>query len=279
MKNTLLVITLLVSVSLRAQYYYNDIIGTQEINKRMKTYIVAKVQSVIATGYDAQGIKTTDFNEWQEVQANGATLKITNRNGQIVTRQYYQFDNNTRLMNTRDSSTDIQSITEYTYDNNGTLATIKTTTKDSLQDFNETEERQWQYNTAGKPEKMWRILNGKDSTEYRFTLDENGNVADEQLYRRSIGIDPVYYYYDDKNRLSDIVRYNKKANQLLPDVMFEYDESDRVIQRITTLSTNNPDYLIWRYLFNDKGLKTKEALFNKFKELRGRIEYTYTFIP
>lgn len=279
MKNILLVITLLVSVSLRAQYYYNDIIGTQEINKRMKTYIVAKVQSVTATGYDAQGIKTTDFNEWQEVQANGTILKITNRNGQIVTRQYYQFDNNTRLMNTRDSSTDIRSITEYTYDNNGNLATIKMITKDSLQDFNETEERQWQYNTAGKPEKMWRILNAKDSMEYRFTLDENGNVADEQLYRREIGIDPVYYYYDDKNRLTDIVRYNKKAKQLLPDVMFEYDESDRAIQKITTISTNNPDYLIWRYLFNDKGLKTKEALFSKNKEIRGRIEYAYTFAP
>jgi hypothetical protein len=125
---------------------------------------------------------------------------------------------------------------------------------------------------------MWRILNGKDSTEYRFTLDESRNIADEQLYRRNIGIDHVYYYYDDKNRLTDIVRYNKKAKQLLPDVMFEYDESNRVIQRITTISINNPDYLIWRYLFNDKGLKTKEALFNKFKELKGRIEYAYTFI-
>ena len=131
MKNILFVITLLASVNLHAQYYYNDIIGTQEINKRMKTYVAAKVQSVMATGYDAQGMKTTDFNEWQEVQANGTILKINNRNGQIVTRQYYQFDNNTRLMNTRDSSTDIQSITEYTYAANGNLSTIRTTTKDS----------------------------------------------------------------------------------------------------------------------------------------------------
>jgi YD repeat-containing protein len=277
MKNTIFAITSLVSVTLNAQYYYNDIIGTQEIASRMKTFIAAKVHLVTAAGYDAQGVKTTDFNEWQEVQANGAALKITNRNGQIVTRQYYQFDSNTRLVNTRDSSTDIQSITEYTYDANGNLATIKMITKDSLQDFNETEERRWQYNTSGKPEKMWRILNGKDSTEYRFTLDENGNVADEQLYRRSIGIDPVYYYYDDKNRITDIVRYNKKAKRLLPDVMFEYDERNRVIQKITTISTNNPDYLIWRYLFNEKGLKTKEALFDKNKELRGRIEYAYTF--
>jgi hypothetical protein len=279
MKNIFLVIILLVSATLNAQYYYNDIIGTQETTSKMKTFLAAKVQSVTAAGYDPQGTKSTDFNEWQDVQANGSILKITTRNGQTVTRLYYRFDNTTRLVNSRDSSGDIQSITDYSWDARGNLVDIKITTKDTLQDFSETEERQWQYSANNKPEKMWRIVNGKDSSEYRFTRDENGNVADEQLYRRNVGIDPVYYYYDDKNRLTDIVRYNKKAKRLLPDVMFEYDESNRVIQRITTVSTSNPDYFIWRYLFNEKGLKTKEALFNKFKELKGRIEYTYTFAP
>jgi YD repeat-containing protein len=279
MKNILLVIVLLISATLNAQYYYNDIIGTQEINSKMRTYIATKVQSVTAAGYDPQGKKTTDYNEWQDVQENGSRLKITTRNGQNVTRLYYQFDSKTRLVNARDSSGDIQSITAYAYDVNGNLVSITTTTKDSLQDFNETEQRQWQYTATGKPEKMWRILNGKDSTEYRFSTDEHGNTADETLYRRAVGIDPLNYYYDDKNRITDIVRYNKKAKKLLPDVMFEYDESNRIIQRITTVATNNPDYFIWRYLFNDKGLKTKEALFNKFKELKGRIEYTYSFTP
>jgi hypothetical protein len=59
--------------------------------------------------------------------------------------------------------------------------------------------------------------------------------------------------------------------------MFEYDDNNRVIQKITTLSTINPDYLIWRYLYDDKGFKTKEALFDKQKELTGRIEYQYSF--
>lgn len=279
MKSVLLVVILLISATLNAQYYYNDIIGTQEVVAKMKTFLAAKVQSVTAAGYDPQGIKSTEFNEWQDVQANGSVLKITTRNGQNVTRSYYRFDNTTRLVNSRDSSGDIQSVSDYSYDTKGNLADIKITTKDSLKDFSETEERQWQYSADGKPERMWRIINGKDSSEHRFTLDENGNVADEQLYRRNVGIDPVYYYYDDKNRLTDIVRYNKKAKRLLPDVMFEYDESNRVIQRITTVSTSNPDYFIWRYLFNDKGLKTKEALFNKYKELKGRIEYSYTFTP
>jgi len=46
---------------------------------------------------------------------------------------------------------------------------------------------------------------------------------------------------------------------------------------LTVVSADNPDYLIWRYLYDAKGLKTKEALFNKQKELTGRIEYSYTF--
>lgn len=279
MKNILFALCLVISVPLPAQYYYNDITGTQEISNRMKAFVAARVQSVTATGYDQKGEKTTDFSEWQEVRDNGTVLKVTSRNGQQASRVYYTFDKNVRLINTRDSSGDIQSVTEYKYDEKGYVVSIKSSTQDAGQDFNETEERQWTYNSGGKPEKLLRIINGTDSIEYRFTLDEKGNVADEQPVRRRVGIDPVYYYYDDQNRVTDIVRFDKYANQLLPEVMFEYDESNRIIQRITTLSTRPPDYLIWRYVFNEKGLKTKEALFSKAKALKGRIDYAYTFLP
>jgi hypothetical protein len=87
----------------------------------------------------------------------------------------------------------------------------------------------------------------------------------------------IYYYYDDRKRVTDIVRFNLKAKRLLPDVMFEYDDKDRVIQKITTTSSVNLGYLIWRYIFDDKGLKSKEALFNDDKQLTGKIEYSYTF--
>ena len=36
-------------------------------------------------------------------------------------------------------------------------------------------------------------------------------------------------------------------------------------------------YVIWRYIYNDKGLKTKEALFDKEQQLTGKIEYSYIF--
>ena len=126
---------------------------------------------------------------------------------------------------------------------------------------------------------MLKIINDKDSTEYRFTADEKGNIGDEQLFRRNVGLDRLYYYYDDEHHLTDIVRYDKKLKRLLPDFMFEYDDNGRVIQKITTLSTASKNYLIWRYIFNEKGLKTKEALFNKQKELTGKIEYAYALYP
>jgi hypothetical protein len=279
MKTIFFLVSLFLTEIVHAQYYYNDIMGARAMDERMKDYRTNKVKRVTATGYDGQGAKTSDFNEWQEISPDQNILKITIRNGQQVTRQYYQFDSQFRLAGITDSSAHIKSVSVYLYDPNNNITSIKTVTQDqdSLTEFSETEERQWKYNAARKPEKMWRIINGKDSIEYRFTLDQAGNVADEQLYRRGSGMEPIYYYYDESNRLTDIVRYDKRIKNLLPDVMFEYDDSNRVIQKITTLSTITREYLIWRFLFNENGLKTKEALFNKQKELTGRIDYQYTF--
>jgi hypothetical protein len=63
----------------------------------------------------------------------------------------------------------------------------------------------------------------------------------------------------------------------MPDIMFEYDDNDRVIQKITTTSGAHLGYLIWRYIYDPKGLKTKEALFNDDKQMTGKIEYSYSF--
>ncbi|MGN6293727.1 MAG: hypothetical protein ACTHMV_13360 [Chitinophagaceae bacterium] len=278
MKQSLALLALLVSLTGFGQFYYKDLVDAKANDDKMKVYLANKVAAVTATGYDSRGVKATDFYEVQEVFPAQNMLKVSTRSGLSVVRTYYRFDTQGRLVSISDSTNGIKSRTSYQYAGNN-LVSVKTEVKDSLNDFSETEEHQWIYNNAGKPEKMWKIVNSKDSMEYRFTIDEKGNVADEQLFRRGVGIDPFYFYYDDQHRLTDIVRYNKRAKKLLPDFMFEYDEQGRVIQKITTLSTTTPDYLTWRYLFNDKGLKTKEALFNKQKELTGRIEYAYSFQP
>jgi RHS Repeat len=279
MKNILLPLVLFFSFTLEAQYYYNDIIGTQETNQQMKTYLANKVKTVTAAGIGPNGMQTTDFAEIQEVKENGMALKITTRNNSNTTIFYDRFDSQGRLTSISDSSSYVQSITIYEYNAAGRITLVQNNIKDTANNFSQAEAHRWVYNAEGKPEKMWRIINSADSLEVRFTPDSAGNTGDERTYKKGVETGVIYYYYDDKNRLTDIVRYNTKAKKLLPDIMFEYDVNDpnRVAQKTTLTSNLNLGYLIWRYLFNEQGLKTKEALFNKEKELTGKIEYNYTF--
>ncbi len=277
MKNLLLLLVLPASLSAKAQYYYKDIIGALETTREMKTYLANKVLSVNSAGFDPQGMKTDDFSEQKDIRQNGTVLKTTTRNNPNTTVLFSRFDNQSRLVSVTDSTGDVKSVSAYSYDAGGKIISIKNTTDDKGDEINQTEIHQWFYNPAGQPQKMLRIVNEKDSTEYRFNTDEKGNVIDEQPFRKGIAGELIYYYYDDANRLTDIVRYNERLKKLLPDYMFEYDDNNRVIQKITLLSNLHLGYLIWRYVYNDKGLKTKEALFNKDKEMTGKIEYSYTF--
>ncbi len=283
MKNTLLLAAVLLSVSSQGQYYYNDIIGTRETNRQMKSYTENKVRTVTASGVDQRGIKATDFSEYHEVSENGRTLRSVSVINLNKTNIYSRFDEQGRVISISDSSTSIISLTTYEYDSQGRLSLVTNTIKDSANDFNQVETHGWIYAASGQPEKMWRITrssenNLPDTLEVRFTLDEDGNVGEERTFKRNIETGFLYYYYDDKDRLLDIVRYNKKAKRLIPDIQFEYDEQDRVVQKITTTSNLNLGYLIWRYIYDTKGLKTKEALFNRDKQLTGRIDYSYTYL-
>jgi hypothetical protein len=100
-------------------------------------------------------------------------------------------------------------------------------------------------------------------------------VSEEMETRRGVKNRPVLYYYNDNNQLTDIVRYNARAKQLLPEYMFEYSTANQVIQKITVPS-NSSEYLIWRYQFNPQGLKTKEVIYDKQKKVTGKIEYQYS---
>jgi len=282
MKNIFFFISFVISLATEAQYYFTDINGTTETNRLMQLYKANKVKTVAATGYDKQGVKDNSFSEFHEVKENGMALKVSTFNSLNKTIDYNRYDNQGRIISTTDSSAGIQSTTKYEYTPDGKVSKIQNTVQDPSNDFNQTETHQWIYNEAGKPQKMWRIITtgspaASDTLEIRFVTDENGNTGEERTFRKGIETGYLYYYYDDKNRLSDVVRFNVKLKKLLPDFMFEYDDADRVIQKITTTSSRNLGYLIWRYIFDGKGLKTKEALFNDDKELTGKIEYSYTF--
>jgi hypothetical protein len=104
--------------------------------------------------------------------------------------------------------------------------------------------------------------------------DEHGNIIEEHWKRKNITFETYYYYYNDKNQLTDIVRFNKRVQKLLPDFLFEYDAAGRISQMIQ-VPPGSSNYSIWEYHYNDKGLKLEEICSNRQKQLLGKIVYSY----
>lgn len=274
MKILMLPLLLLICFTAPAQYYYKDIVGTKETAQMIEAYKNNGVKRVLVNSYDAENTKVDDFFVEQVYSPASNTLRTISRSaGSPASVLSSYTDAAGRVVKTVDSTDNMTSTTLYNYNNDGTLASIKSNSSDTTKRLNETEEHLWFYQN-GQVAQMLRIKNGIDTTFVQFKLDDKGNVIEERSTRRNIKSEPVYYYYDASNRLTDIVRFNNKARRLLPEYMFEYSPENRVIQKIT-VPANSSDYLIWRYQYDAGGLKTKEAVYNKAKELNGKIEYQY----
>jgi len=278
MKNLLLVPILLLSQSAFSQFYYNDIISTADITRRFNDYVMNKVSTVTATATDAYGTKNNSFYELHEVKEGGTVVKVSRLDEAGKKTTVYRFGNNGQLLMQIDSASGVKDLTIYKYDANNRIVSVMNTASDVENEFSQVEEHVWLYDEKGSPKKMWKIINNKDSLGYEFALDEKKKVADEHLVRNGVSYDPLYYYYyDELDRLSDIARYNKIANRILPDFIFTYDEKNRLIQKLATVPGAVTGYVTIRYGFNEQGLKTKEVMFNRLKEKTGAIDFTYTF--
>jgi hypothetical protein len=276
MKTIFLIFTSFFTLSGFGQYYYQDIIGTSETTATIEAYLRNKVSKVQLTSYEANGMKTEDFVVEQVYNPRNQTLQTTTRSGSTDISVLTSFiDKNGKVIKTVDSSSSLISTTTYNYNADGKLASLINESTDPKKTVQVTEEHLWQYED-GKLKSMIRIKNKKDSSFISFKTDEAGNIIEEQSTRNGVKSDPVLYYYDANNNLTDIVRYNSKAKRLLPEYMFEYSPTGQVIQKIT-VPANSSNYLIWRYQYDINGLKVKEAIFNKDKKLTGRIDYQYVY--
>jgi YD repeat-containing protein len=276
MKTLPLILVLFYSVNASAQYYYKDIIGSKESSELVALYRNAKVRSVALRSFTINNTPLDNISVQQEYlpvqQALRTVTKSEYTNPSYLTTYT---DAAGRVAKATDSADGIVNTTHYTYDGAGRLQLVSFVAGDTLTAVR-TDDHVWQYDGQGRISKMLRIKNKRDTAVVRFKVDVAGNVIEEQESRRVASDEPHYYYYDGNGRLTDIVRFNKKAARLLPETMFEYSEKNQVIQRIT-VPQNSDDYLIWRYAYDSKGLRTKEVIFNKEKEQTGKVEYTYTY--
>ncbi|MBK8786884.1 MAG: hypothetical protein IPN43_10440 [Chitinophagaceae bacterium] len=103
-----------------------------------------------------------------------------------------------------------------------------------------------------------------------FEADESGNILIEKNAKTA---EVYYYYYDAKNRLTDIVhRYSYQKN-LFTEYSFEYNEAGQLAKMITS-EKEGAYYFTWRYDYED-GLRLNERCYSKEGRIMGSVEYKY----
>lgn len=267
---------LVFSVTARAQFYYKDQVLPKQSMQQLQQLKSAKVKAVKLTSFESDGAVTQDFTGEQSIEKNYTVITTFTKSRVSDSSELTTYYNSVgQLVKTIDTTEGFKSVTEYKYDGNNRLASINNSSI-SPGLIAEEEQHVWMYAGNGLPEKMWKIKNKTDTTHVRFVTDEKGNVAEEHSTRNGRSLPTYYYYYDDKNRLTDIVRYNERAKRLLPDYVFEYDDEGR-ISSVIIVPESGSDYEKWFYSYYENGLKGQEACYNKRQELQGRIEYEYRF--
>lgn len=259
-----------------AQFYYTDIVLTGRNMDQLNLYKSNKVKQIKLLSYEASGEPSENFI--CEVSLDTRYNKIITftqspAGGSSLLTVFYLSDG--KLARSVDSSSENVNTYTYTYNENGKLAVANSVSATVKGKDQQSETHVWIYNSNYQPQKMLWIKNGNDTSIVQFKTDEAGNVIEEELFYKGISKDVVYYYYDNENRLTDIVRYNDRLKKLIPDNVFEYNDGGKVSQMLSV--QNGSDYLIWRYEYDTKGLKTRELCYNKQKKLVGRIEYQYGF--
>lgn len=259
-----------------SQYFYKDIVSVQQINETYRLYKSNKVSKVTLNSYQGNTPVTEGFICEQKVnlQRNEVvTYTKTLDAGESFFIANYQPQ--ALLFKTTDSSNESVSNSSYQYDAANRLIAIHQVTHANDTSSFFTEAHYWQYTTSGKPLKMLRIKNSTDTTVVNFTIDEKGNVTEEDITSKTARNQKIYYYYDDKNRLTDVVQYREKAKRLLPDYMFEYEENGE-LSTMTVVPEGSSEYQKYFYKYDDNGLKVIEFCYNKKNELLGKVEYHYT---
>ena len=263
------------SFTANAQYFYKDIWINQQQIKEFAILKNENIRTVAVKSFEDDGEPSEDFFCERKIDKNFTKSETVTRS--IITQQsllasYY--NEKGWIMKTVDSTQTSLARVEYNYDNKGRITMVTNFVKANDENGGITETHQYVYNAAGKPEKMIRRKNNVEISTVNFTTDDKGNIIDEEEIKRGVKGKKYLYYYDDKNRLTDVVHYNERAKRLLPDYMYEYNQLGQ-IKQMTSTEDNISNYYVWKYTYNDRRLRESEKCFSKERRLLGSVQYEY----
>lgn len=256
-----------------AQYYYKDILSNKQLITEMAQLKEQKIRAVSLKSFEDDGSISDGFFCEKKISKNYTTVETLTKSyitgASVFTSS---FNSKGLLLQTVDSSDIASSTSLYSYNEKEKIISILSIVRSSDDDFkNEIrEEHIYEYGSKGLPVKMVRVKNFNDSTTFVFSTDDNNNIAIEKNTKTG---DTYYYYYDNRNQITDVVRLNKFNQKMLPDYIFEYNNTGLITQ-MTTTEEGGSYYYIWKYTY-ENGLRIKEKCFSKERRLMGTIEYEY----
>lgn len=272
---TAIILFTVLSQGTNAQFFYKDIWTNQQLTKEFSILKNENLRTVSVKSFEDDGEPSEGFYCERKIDRNFSKSEMISRSNitqQSLLVSYY--NDKGWIIKTVDSSQTSLARSQYEYDNKGRITLITNFTKANDENGGITETHQYIYNAAGKPEKMIRKKNNVDVSTINFTIDDKGNIIEEQEIIKGNKGRKFLYYYDDKNRLTDVVHYNERAKRLLPDYMYEYNQQGQIKQMIST-EDNISNYYTWKYTYNDQRLRESEKCYSKEKRLLGSIQYEY----
>jgi hypothetical protein len=259
-----------------AQYYYRDVWTNQQISKELAILKTEGIRTISVKSFDEVGEPSTGFFCEKRMDRNYTRSEMKSKSDvteQSVVISLYNSDG--RIIKTTDSTESATSHTDYKYDDKGRLKKVTTYTKGDDDSTSIGEEHDYFYAADGTLQKMNRRKLNVDYSVVNFKVDEKGNIIEEEEIVKGQSYSKYLYYYDAKNNMTDVVHFNERVNRLLPDFMYEYDEDGKIVRLVST-QQGGSDYVIWRYSYNDKNLKSEERAISKEKKLMGYVEYQYS---
>lgn len=258
--------------SVKAQYYYKDLISNGQVVADMKAYKENKIKKIVLKSFEDNGSESNGFFCEKKLNKDYTKAELYTRADISAASLFTStFDKDGKLLNTYDSS--LLSATQiiYSYNSDNLISRINSTVRSSDEDFgNEIKEDHFYKYENGKPSKITRVKNGRDTTDILLALDDKGNVAIEKDTKNGT---KFFYYYDAKNRLTDIVQANEYSQNAKPNYIFEYNNAGLITQ-MTAVEEGSKSYYVWKYSY-DNNLRIKERCFTDERKLMGSIEYEY----
>lgn len=257
------------------QFFYKDIWNTSQLNKDMALLKANNIKTVSIKSFEGNGDPSLGFYCEKRIDKNQRKTETITRsnvtNQSLLTSRY---DQDGYILQTTDSTSSELNRTTYDYDQSHRLIQITSFTRSDDDASGITEVHKISYSDSGMLAGITQLKNNQPFSTIVFKNDNNGNVTEEAEMLNNNSAKKYYYYYDDKKNLTDVVSYNEHARRLLPEYMYEYNQSGQIKQMIAT-EEGGENYYTWKYTYNDQKLRETEKCINKERKLMGSVEYSY----